>query len=140
MKKIELIQQRLLDADGVPGVLSVGWEVFEFFGAVAATMADQSADMYPAFMFTRGAAMSGRNAIAFAPSTPAGHAPLMDDPAEFMDGNVYQHAADMAGLATILSARLREAEELAADPGDQAACKNAARDAKQISELLARGE
>src|SRR5579863_578730 len=127
------MQQRLLDADGVPEVLSVGWEVFEFVGAAAATMAGQSADMYPAFMFTRSAAMSGRNAIAFAPSTPADHAPPMDDPAEFMGGNIYQLAADMAGLAEILSARLREARELAADPGDQAACNNAAHDAKQIS-------
>lgn len=140
MNQIKLIQQRLLDADGVPGVLSAGWEVFEFAGAVAGIMAYQSDDMYPAFMFTRGAAMSGRNAIAFAPSTPAGHAPLMDDPAEFMGGNIYQLATDIAGLTAILSARLREAEKLAADSGDQAACNNAARDAKQISELLARGE
>ena len=71
MKQIELARQRLLGADGVPGVLSAGWEIFELVIAVAAASADQSADMYPAFTFARGSAVSGRNAIAFAPSMPS---------------------------------------------------------------------
>jgi hypothetical protein len=75
VKQIELARQRLLGADGVPGVLSAGWEIFELVIAVAAASADQSADIFPAFTFARGSAVSGRNAITFAPSMPAGYAP-----------------------------------------------------------------
>ena len=62
MKQIELASQRLLGADGMPGLLAAGWEIFELVIAVAAASADQSADMYPAFTFARGSAVSGRNA------------------------------------------------------------------------------
>jgi hypothetical protein len=74
VNQIEQMQQHLRAADGVPAVLSAGWEVFELVQAVAAACADQSTDMYPAFTFARGAAVSGRNAIAFAPSMPAEYA------------------------------------------------------------------
>ena len=62
MNQIELASQRLLGADGMPGLLSAGWEIFELVIAVSAASADQSADMYPAFTFARGSAVSGRNA------------------------------------------------------------------------------
>lgn len=136
MKQIELASQRLLGADGIPGVLSAGWEIFELVIAVAAASADQSADMYPAFTFARGSAVSGRNAIAFAPSMPACYAPCGTP--EPVTGDVYQVADAVAGLASALSARLRDAAGQAADAGDGAACENAAGHADQITELLAR--
>lgn len=138
MELIEPIRQRLLDADGVPGVLAAGWEAFEFVRSVAGAGADQAAGMFPAFTFARGAAVSGRNAIAFAPSMPAGQATLLERPAP-PAADVYEVADGLAELASVLSARLREAAELAADAGDRAACENAARDADRISELLAKG-
>ena len=137
MKQIELARERLLGADGVPGVLSAGWEIFELVMAVAAVSADQSADMYPAFTFARGSAVSGRNALAFAPSMPAGYAP--SGPPEPVTGDVYQVADAVAGLASALTARLRDAAGHAADAGDRTACENAADHADQITELLARG-
>ena len=137
MKQIELARQRLLGADGVPGVLSAGWDIFELVIAVAAASADQSADMYPAFTFARGSAVSGRNAIAFAPSMPASYAAPSVTP-EPGTGDVYQVADAVAGLASALSARLRDAAGHAADAGDCAACELAAGHADQISELLAR--
>jgi len=137
VKQIELASQRLLGAGGMPGLLSAGWEIFELVIAVAAASADQSADMYPAFTFARSSAVSGRNAIAFAPSMPACYAP--SGRPEPGTGDVYQVADAVAGLASALSARLRDAAGHAADAGDCAACELAAGHADQISELLAQG-
>jgi len=136
VNQIELARHRLLGADGVPGLLSAGWEIFELVIAVAAASADQSADMYPAFTFARGSAVSGRNAIAFAPSMPACYAPS-GTPGP-VTGDVYQVADAVAGLASALSARLQDAAGHATDAGDCAACELAAGHADQISELLAR--
>ena len=137
MKQIELAREHLLGAVGVPAVLSAGWETFELVIAVAAASADQSADMYPAFTFARGSAISGRNALAFAPSMPTGYAPSGSP--EPVTGGVYQVADAVAELASALSARLRDAASRAADADDQAACENAAGHADQISKLLAQG-
>ena len=79
MSQIELLRQRLLRADSVAGMLATGWEAFEFVRGVAGANADRSADMYPAFTFARGAAVRGRNAIAFAPSMPANQAVLSEN-------------------------------------------------------------
>jgi hypothetical protein len=139
VNQIELARQRLLDAEDVPGVLSAGWEVFELIIAVAAASADQSAELYPAFTFARGSAVSGRNAIAFAPSMPTSYAAPSSTP-EPDTGDVYEVADALAGLASALSTRLRDAAGRAAHADDRAACENAAGHADQISELLVRGE
>lgn len=139
MNEIKLIHRRLADADDLPAVLAVGWDIFELVGIVAAASAGESFDMYPAFTFAQGAAVSGRNAIALAPSLPpisggAGHElpkPL---------GNADEIADDLAGLASALSMRLRESAELAADAADRSACENAASEAGRITWLLAQGK
>ena len=136
MEQIEPIEQHLLGADSVADVLAAGWEIFEFVGALAADGAGQATDMYPAFTFARGSAVSGRNAIAFAPSMPAGR-PAVSESLALSAGDVYEVADALAGLASALSARLREAAGLAADPDDRVACENAARDAEQVSGFLA---
>ena len=139
MNQIDQVQQHLHAADGVPAVLSASWEAFELVQAVAVACADQATDMYPAFTFARDSAASGRNAIAFAPSMPAGYAepPAVTAP---ITGDVYEVADAVAGLASALGARLREAARLAADADDRTACEDAALDAEQISALLAKGE
>ena len=138
MNEIKLIRRRLADADGLPAVLAVSWDIFELAGTLASATAGESPDMYPAFTFAQGAAVSGRNAIAFAPSLPpvsggAGHElpkPL---------GEADEIADDLAGLASALSIRLRESAGLAADAADRSACENAAREAERITWLLAQG-
>jgi hypothetical protein len=136
--QIERIRQHLNDADSVSGVLFASWQVFELVRALTGANADQASDMYPAFTFARGAAVSGRNAIAFAPSLPADCTPWPDTPVPA--GDVYEVADAVAELASVLRERLREAAGLAADPGDRVACENAASDAERISRLLAKGE
>jgi hypothetical protein len=136
VKQIELVRQHLFQAAGVADVLAVSWEIFELVGALAATSAELAADMYPAFTFARGSAVSGRNAIAAAPSLSADRLAVAGTP-ELAAGDVEEVADALAGLASALSARLREAARLAADDGDRIACESAALDADRISELLA---
>ena len=118
-------------------MLSAGWDAFEFVRSVATACIDQASDMYPAFTFASGAAVSGRNAIAFAPSMPTGYAER-SALTTLVTGDVYEVADAVAELASALGARLREAAGLAADVGDRSACEDAALDAEQISTLLAR--
>lgn len=137
MNQIEQVRQQLHAADGLPAVLSAGWDVFEYVRAVAGASADRAADMYPAFTFARSAAVSGRNAITFAPSMPAGYAepPALTKP---VPGDVYELADAIAGLASALGVRLRDVAGLAPGIGDQTACADAALEADQISALLAK--
>ncbi len=137
MRPIERIERQLREADGMAGVLAASWESFEIIGVVAADSAEKAADMYPAFMFARGAAVEGRNALVLAPSMPAGGPPSFGNP-ELSTSDMDEVADALAGLASALSARLREAALLAVDDDDRIACQNAARDADQIGELLAR--
>lgn len=139
MDQIELMHQHLRDADGIPALLSAGWEVFELVTALVTACAERSADMYPAFTFTRGAAVSGRNALAFAPSMPAGYAARSGTP-KSVTGDVDEVADAVARLASALSARLREAAVRASEAGDRDACENAALDAGQITSLLRKAE
>jgi hypothetical protein len=138
MQQIELAVQSLLRADSVPGVLTAGWDAFELLRAGSAASADRCAGLYPAFTFARGSAVSGRNAIAFAPSMPGDHAALVGG-LEPEARQVHEVADALAGLASALSARLRDAARRAGHPDDRAACEEAARHADHICELLARG-
>lgn len=138
VNEIELIHRRLADAGGLPAVLAAGWDIFELIATIASVSAEDSADMYPAFTFARGAAASGRNAIAVAPSVP----PLLGDAAHNPPkpaGDPYEIADAVADLAAALCMRLRQEAELAADPADRSACQNAASDAERIRRLLAEG-
>jgi hypothetical protein len=56
-------------------------------------------------------------------------------------GDSTESAADaVAGLARLLAARLAQSGESAADPGDRAACCDAARCAEEIYRLLRQSE
>ncbi len=138
VRQIELAGQRLREADGVAAVLAAAWEGFELIGVVAADSAERADDLYPAFMFARGAAVEGRNAVVLAPSMPAG------DPASFSTpglppGDMDKVADALAELASALSTRLREAALLAVDESDRLACEAAACQADRIGALLAGG-
>lgn len=136
MHQIDLIRQRLADAGSLPAVLAASWEAFELITAIASARAGESADLYPAFTFARGAAVTGRNALAFAPSLPPGPGDRVQGPPG-PAGNICQAADALAALASGLSMRLRESAGLAAGTADRSACENAAAEAARITELLA---
>ena len=138
MNQIRLIHQRLADADGLAAVLVAGWEIFELIAASASVSADESPDLYPAFTFARGAAVSGRNAIAFAPSVRHLSGTVVHDPPKPAVG-ADEMADVLSALASALSVRLRESAGLADDGADRSACENAASEAERIVGLLARG-
>ena len=137
MNQIKLAHQHLADASGVPAVLAASWELFELIAAIASASAVECPDMYPAFTFASGAAVNGRNALAFAPSLPPLPRGAAHDPPK-PAGEVYQTADALAGLASALSIRLRETAGLAAATADRSACENAASDADRITQLLAK--
>lgn len=138
MNPIKRMHQRLVDADGLPAVLAVSWDIFELVATIASATADASPDLYPAFTFARGSAATGRNAIAFAPSMPpaapddVGHSPLKPT------ADVYETADALVTLASALSKRLRKSADLAAAAADRSACENAAREAERIAWFLAK--
>ena len=137
MIQLKLTQQRLADAGDVPAVLAASWEAFELVAAIASARAGDSAGMYPAFTLAGGSAVTGRNALAFAPSMP----PVPPDTEENTPepaGNVDEIADVLAGLASALSSRLRQAAGLATTAGDRSACEDAASEAEQITRLLAK--
>lgn len=138
MNQIKLIHQRLAGARGLPAVLAAGWDIFELIAAIASGSAGDSADMYPAFTFARGAAVSGRNAIAVAPCLPPLSGNAAHHPPEAA-ADPYEIADAIAGLAAALCMRLRQEAERAADPADRSACQNAAGEAERIWRLLAEG-
>jgi hypothetical protein len=139
VNQIKLMHQRLVDADGLPAVLAAGWDVFELVGTIASASAGESADLYPAFTFARGSAVSGRNAIAFAPSMPPASGDAQHDLLK-PTADVYEIADALANLASALSMRLRESAELAADAADRSACENAASEAERIVWYLVKGK
>lgn len=138
MNQIKLAHQRLVDADGLPAALAAGSEIFELIASLASASADEFPEMYPALTFARGAAATGRNAIAFAPSLPNVPGNLPHNPPK-PAGDVYEIADALAGLASALGIRLRESAGLAMDAGDRSACENAAGEAERITRLLAEG-
>jgi hypothetical protein len=117
VEQADLLERRLRDAVGVASVLAAGWEIFEFVRHLCAAGAGQAADLYPAFTFARGSAVSGQNAIALAPSLPASIPAPPEGPVP-STGEADEIADAIAGLAAVLSERLREAARLAADPDD----------------------
>jgi hypothetical protein len=138
VEQIKLIHQRLIDAGTLPAVLSAAWNAFELIRAAASAATGESPDLYAAFTFACGAAVSARNALASAPSMP-----LVPPAAAFAPPNpapdVDEIADVLTALASALSIRLRESADLATDPADRTACQNAVREAGQITALLARG-
>ena len=140
MDDIETIRSRLTAADqlagDLPGVLDTAWEAFDLAQAVCLRCGEQATGLFAAFAFAAAAAAQGRQLITTAPSLPptsgtvTGHvASVAADLDETADG--------LASLAGALTERLSLAASRADDPGDQAACADAARQARQIYELLA---
>jgi hypothetical protein len=137
MEDIDQLLGRLGQAGDLPELLTASWQAFELSRRLAGTAAGMSADLYPAFTFARGAAVSGRNELAAALSTPPAadgppvRAPRCDDA---------RHAADiLTRLASALASCLRTAADLASDAADRQACQNAARYASEMHSLLTAG-
>ena len=134
---METAQQRLREADGLDAVLDAAYAAFEGMVSVIHPVQDPASGLFAAFMMAAAAAADGRNALALAPSLP-GH-PLLAVPAEQQSwsGEPSEHVAEVVtGLSHLVAERLTQAAASAPGTGDEAACRNAARSARDICGLL----
>jgi hypothetical protein len=138
---IETIRARLTaaepSAEDLPDVLDAAWEAFNLAHAVCLQCEERSPASFAAFAFAATAAAQGRQQIMTAPSLPPASGTVTYDAAA-VPADLDQTADELASLARALTARLSLAASRSDDPGDQAACADAASKANQIYELLAR--
>jgi hypothetical protein len=137
---METAQQRLQEADGLDAVLDAAYAAFEGMVSVIHPVQDPASGLFAAFVLAAASAADGRNALALAPSLP-GH-PLLAAPAEQQSwsGEPPERVAEVVtGLSHLVAERLTQAADSAPDTGDEAACRNAARNARDICGLLSTG-
>jgi hypothetical protein len=140
MTMMDTAQQRLQEADGLAAVLDAAYAAFEGMVSVIHPVQDPASGLFAAFVMAAASAADGRNALALAPSLP-GH-PLLAAPAEqqpWSGGPSERVAGVVAGLSRLVAERLTQAAASALDTGDVAACRNAARNARDICGLLSTG-
>jgi hypothetical protein len=96
--------------------------------------------LFAAFVMTAASAADGRDAVAFAPSLPPrpGTQAPGDGDGEPAEENAKAVAESVAALSRLLAVRLAQAGSSAPDPGDRAACADAAWCAEYIYGLLHR--
>ena len=140
MDDIETIRARLIAADrqagDLPGVLDTAWEAFDLVHGVCLRCGEQAVVSFAAFAFAATAAAQGRQLITAAPSLPPTSGVVTGRSAS-VPADLDQTADGLASLARALTDQLSLAATWAEDRGDQAACTDAVRYARQICELLA---
>jgi hypothetical protein len=137
MHEISTMRARVEAAGGLVGTLAAAWDAFELVLVTSEQCEDHRDELFAAFAFASAAAAEGRNIIAAAPSLPPGPGTPVGD-AVPATADLDKIAEALGGLARLLSMRLASAVRQARDVGDQAACRDAAAEARRIHELLAR--
>src|ERR1039457_535050 len=120
------------------GARAAGWVEFELLLGPGEEWEDRSDELFAASSFAAAAAAEGRNILTDALSLPPGP-DAGTSPAAFVEADLGKVADALASLAGVLSSRLSSAGRQAHGTADQAACWDAARAARRIHELLARG-
>jgi hypothetical protein len=139
MNQIAVARERLEQATGLPAILSAAYDAFEDMLPVIEELQDPGGGAFAAFVMSGASAASGRDAVAAAPSLPsissadANRRASSPMPA---DAGTWDPARVLAEVSSLLARRLADVGASAADPGDQAACAQAARHAADICSLL----
>jgi hypothetical protein len=130
---------QLRRAQGLPAVLDAACDAFEDILAIIGAYEDTATGTATAIVFLLAAtqAANGRDAALFAPSLP----PRSLRPRAAI-GSPEREATDdiktaVADLGRLLASRLAATATTAAAAADRAACHDAARYARQVSDLLA---
>ena len=140
MNRITASRARLDHAAGLPALLDAAYDAFEAILAVLRHHEERAGNAFPAFVLAAGAAASGRDWIAGAPSLPPAATPPQPAAAgdDLLTGHDWVHVAiEIAGISQALAGRLAAAGAEARDPEDRAACEQAAGYAARIRALLA---
>ena len=137
MTDIAAVTDRLRQASGLAAVLDAACDGFEDTLTVLWDHIDPAEAMFISLLMAATCAADGRDAVLFAPSLPP-HRRHAAPSAETTPGpgSVGEVAGAVAGLCELLASRLAEVAVGAADHGDQAACHDAARYARQIHDVL----
>jgi hypothetical protein len=129
---------RLQQASDLAAVLDAAYEAFEAMRLAFRAHEDPATGLFAPFVMAAAAAADGRDAIAFAPSLPPRHS--HNAPTAGEGPGHGQSAEGIAGAATslsqVLAGSLIRAAGSASDPGDRAACEQAAACAHRICDLL----
>jgi hypothetical protein len=142
MSPVRGIWERLERATALTAVLDAAYDAFEQMLLAIRVHEDPASGLFAAFVMTAASAADGRDAVAFAPSLPPR---TNTQQAAGCNGERTGESAEavaecVAALSRLLTARLAQAGASAPDPGDRAACADAAWCAEHIYGLLHRSE
>ena len=139
MTRLSTARNRLRQARDVPSALDAACDAFEDILGVIGSYEQTATNTETAIVFLLAAtqAANGRDAALFAPSLPPRS--LCPRPAT---GPPERETTDdittaVAGLGRLLASRLAATATTAAAAADRAACRDAARYARRVSDLLA---
>lgn len=135
MSNLSFVRGRLDRATGLAAILDAAFDAFESMLSVLRAHEDPGDPIFGAVVLAAASAADGRDAVLSAPSLPP--RPLHAAGAEEGHDAATSVAGVLVGLSELLAARLVDAERVAPDPDDQAACQAAARWARDIHSLLA---
>ena len=133
MTSIHQMRERLRSADGIEALLDAAHDAFEGLLTIIRAREDPAGGLFVPLVMAAASAAEGRNAIVFALSLPPRrlHSAVAAD--ESGDTDITN---GLAALSELLAARLSAAVHDAPDRRDQAACRAAARCARDIRALL----
>jgi len=138
MSRIISARDRLEQASDLSAVFDAAYDAFEAMRLAFRAHEDPATGLFAPFVMAAAAAADGRDAVAFAPSLPSGQshgAPAAGEgPGQGQSAEGVAGAA--AGLSQVLAGSLIRAAGSASDPGDRAACEEAAVCAHRIWDLL----
>ena len=138
MRRLTAAGDQLRRADGLPAVLDAACDAFEDILAIIGAYEDTATSTAITIVFLLAAtqAANGRDAVLFAPSLPPGSLrprPATGQPQRETTDDITTAVAD---LSRLLASRLAATAAIAAAAADRAACHDAARYARQVSDLL----
>jgi hypothetical protein len=123
----------------LPGLLDASLLAFEDLLTEIRSREDPASPLFAALTMAAVSAADGRDAVLFAPSLPLSPEPAgppSQAPGQASDPT-RRDIAELAALCTALTSRLDHAARSADVPGDYQACRDAARCARDIHDLLA---
>jgi hypothetical protein len=134
--RIRQLHERLQSAVSLAAVLDAAHDAFGDMLSVIRAHEDPADGLFIPLVMAAASAAEARNAITFAPSLPPRRLHPATRAEEPADADAKAFTAELAALTELLATRLTEAAHSAPDNADQAACRDAARSARDIHALL----
>jgi hypothetical protein len=136
MTRITAARHHVQQASDLAAVIDAAYDAFEQMLAVIHPVQDPASDLFAALVMAAASAANGRNTLALAPSLPRRPLLAADDERPSSPEPPESVAGTVAGLSQLVAGRLAQAATSAPDTGDRAACRHAARSARDICGLL----